>query len=122
MTFAFDRRARCARLPLLLAPLLASLAACGSDEPEPMMVDETPGETRVVYDCEGGRGFEAIFRVGREEVTLLIEGQEVVLPQVPAASGIAFSDGSFTYRAKGLDAFTEGWPGGDYIQCVGTNT
>ena len=118
MILLFARRAGRAALPLLLAPL----AACGSDEPERPAFDETPGETRVVYDCEGGRGFEAVFRVGREEALLLIDGQELLLPQVPAASGIAFSDGSVTFRAKGLEAFTEGWPGGDFTQCTGTNT
>lgn len=102
--------------------LLAALAACGSDEPEPLLIDESPGETRVTYDCEGGRGFEALFRSGREDVVLLIDGQELVLPQVMAASGVAFSDGAFTFRAKGLEAYTEGWPGGDYVACTGTNS
>lgn len=110
-----QRRARRAVRAGGAALALALLAGCGGD-PEPIEVRKM--EDSVVYRCDGDRGFEALFRAGQPAVTLLIEGQTLVLPQVPAASGIAYSDGSLTYRAKGREAFTEGWPSGDYEGCV----
>ena len=95
--------------------VLAALAACGSDPP-PIKVRKT--ESTVTYSCENGRALQALFRAGEPAVTLTIEGQTLVLPQVPSGSGIAFSDGSLTFRAKGQEAFTEGWPAGDYLGCV----
>lgn len=104
---------------LLLAVGLAALSACGSDSD--VVIDETPGETLVTYDCDEDRSFQALFKVGTELVTLIIDGQELVLPQIPSGSGIAYSDGSFTFHAKGLEAYTEGWSGSDFRNCIGTN-
>jgi membrane-bound inhibitor of C-type lysozyme len=106
--------------PLLwLAFWAISLGGCSPEAPPP---DPTPGETRVVYSCEGGRGFAATFHIGRNTVLLEIEGTPLELPQIPSGSGIAYSDGKVTFRAKGLDAYTEGWQGGDFVGCTGTNT
>lgn len=105
-------------LPWLAVWTLA-LAGCGPEAPPP---DPTPGETRVVYSCEGGRGFAATFHIGRNSVGLEIDGRTLELPQVPSGSGIAYSNGAVTFRAKGLDAHTEGWAGGDFTGCSGTNT
>jgi membrane-bound inhibitor of C-type lysozyme len=102
-----------------LALWAATLSGCGPDAPP---LDPTPGETRVVYSCEGGRDFAATFHTGRSMVQLEVEGAVMELPQIPSASGIAYSDGKVTFRAKGLDAFTQGWPGGDFTNCTGTNT
>jgi membrane-bound inhibitor of C-type lysozyme len=102
-----------------LALGVAMLGGCGPDSPPP---DPTPGQTQVVYSCEGGRGFTATFHIGRSTVLLEVDGQSLELLQVPSGSGIAYSDGTVTFRAKGLDAYTEGWPGGDFTACTGTNT
>lgn len=109
------------RKPLIGLGLLAfgALAACGSDEPP---ADPTPGETKVVYSCEGGDGFAAIFRVGHESVIVEVGGQSQELAQVPSASGVAYSDGVITFHFQGLSAYSEGRPGGDYTACTGTNT
>ncbi len=112
------KRSSVRRFVPALLPLALVACSSGSDE----LVDDTPGLTHVTYECEGDREFEATFRVGEDHVTLLIDGKEIVLPQVPSGSGIAYSDGSFTYRAKGRDAYTEGWPGGDFTGCVGSNS
>lgn len=96
-----------------------SLAGCGSDAPPP---DSTPGETKVVYSCEDGRGFAATFRIGQDSVLLEVEGQTHELAQAPSSTGIAYSNGVSVFRFEGLTAYSEGWPGGDYTGCTGTNT
>lgn len=98
---------------------LGVLAGCGSDAPP---LDSTPGETRVVYSCEGGRTFAATFRVGHESVLLEIDGQPQELAQTKSASGVAYTNGVGIFHFQGLTAYSEGWPGGDYTLCTGTNT
>jgi len=99
--------------------LAAGLAACGSEEP---VIDDTPGETTVVYSCENGRGFSATFTIGRESVQVLIDGQTLELVQIPAQSGVAYSNGQLIFHTEGLTAFTQGHAGGDYTGCTGSNT
>jgi membrane-bound inhibitor of C-type lysozyme len=96
-----------------------ALAGCGSDAPPP---DPTPGETKVVYGCEAGRGFSATFRVGHDSVLLEVEGQTLELAQAPSATGVAYTNGATIFHFEGLTGYSEGWPGGDYIGCIGTNT
>jgi membrane-bound inhibitor of C-type lysozyme len=96
-----------------------ALAGCGSDAPPP---DSTPGETKVVYSCEGGKGFGATFRVGHDSVLLDVEGQALELAQTPSTSGVAYTNGVAIFHFEGLTGYSEGWPGGDYIGCTGTNT
>jgi membrane-bound inhibitor of C-type lysozyme len=98
--------------------LLLVLGACGSDPPP---IEVRKMQSSVGYTCEAGRRLEALYRAGEPAVTLTLEGQTVTLPQVPSASGIAFSDGVLTFRAKGQEAFTEGHAGGDYVACVRDN-
>jgi membrane-bound inhibitor of C-type lysozyme len=107
-----------ARAVALGVGLLFALGACGS---EPPAIELRKMQSSVGYSCEGGRRLEALYRAGEPAVTLTLEGQSVTLPQIPAASGIAFSDGVLTFRAKGQQAFTEGRPGGDYVGCVRDN-
>ena len=98
--------------------LVLLLAACGSD-PQPFEVNKMASQ--VAYSCENGRSLQALYRAGEAAVHLAIEGQTLVLPQVAATSGIAFSNGTLTFHAEGQRAFTEGWGGGDYIGCVVSN-
>lgn len=95
--------------------LLFAVGGCGS---EPSPIELRKMESTVSYSCEGGRRLQALYRAGEPAVTLTLDGQTVTLPQVPTGSGIAFSDGTFTFRAKGQEAFTEGRPGGDHVACV----
>lgn len=102
-----------------LALLTAGLGACG---PKPIVIDDKPGEATVRYSCEGGRGFEAVFVVGASQVTLTSNGQQMVLPQIPATNGIAYSNGTTTFRAQERQAFVQGWPGGDFVNCTGSSS
>lgn len=101
------------------AVLVVSVASCGGSDPKPIKVRKM--EDTVRYDCEGGRSLEARFRAGEAAVTLLVGSQALVLPQVPAASGVAYSDGSVTFHLLEGTAFTEGLPGGDYTDCQGNS-
>jgi membrane-bound inhibitor of C-type lysozyme len=100
-----------------VAILTVSLAACGGPEPKPIKVRKM--EDTVRYECEGGRSMEAQFRAGEAAVTLLVGGQSLILPQVPAAAGVAYSDGAVTLHLLEGTASTEGLPGGDYTGCQG---
>jgi len=100
------------------ALLLSLVAACGSDE---VVIDESPGETLVTYSCDEDREFQVLYKAGSDLVTMIVEGQELVLPQIPSTDGIAYSDGSFTFHAEGLEAYTRGWPGADFTNCIGSN-
>lgn len=99
--------------------LASSLAACGGPEPKPIKVRKM--EDTVRYDCEDGRSLEAQFRAGEAAVTLLVGSQTYVLPQVPAAAGVAYSDGAVTFHLLEGTASTEGLPGGDVSGCQGDN-
>lgn len=98
---------------------LGGLAGCGSDAPP---LDPTPGETEVIYSCEDGRSFAATFRVGHESVLLVVDSQTLELAQTASPSGVAYTDGVGTFYFQGLAAYSEGWPGGDYAGCTGSNT
>ncbi len=99
--------------------VLALLVGCGGSEPKPIKVRKI--EDTVRYDCDNGRSLEAQYRVGEAAVTLLFGNQTLVLPQVSAASGVAYSDGQVTFHLLEGTAFTEGLPGGDYTACVGNS-
>ena len=105
---------------LLAASAVFGASGCGSSEPEIIYAD-TPDETLITYTCEEDRTFQALFKAGQSRVTLTIDEREYVLEQVPSGSGIAFSNGAFTFYAKGLEAHTRGWVGGDFTDCHGEN-
>lgn len=113
-------RWECAVGRALLAGLATvGLAACG---PRAIVIDDSPGETTVTYSCEGRRSFQAVFVAGAEQVTLSSGGQQLVLPQIPATNGVAYSNGTTTFRAQERQAFVQGWPGGDFVNCSGSNS
>ncbi|ATM85779.1 MliC family protein [Yersinia enterocolitica] len=42
-----------------------------------------------------------------EKVSLILDGEQLTLPQVRAASGVKYSDGRYTFWSKGNTAFVE---------------
>jgi len=65
---------------------------------------------RVAYTCDDGSRFVAEFMAGgagRPQATLFLDGREITLPLVPAASGALYRDGHVRLHAKGPDALFE---------------
>jgi putative lipoprotein len=65
---------------------------------------------RVTYTCDDGSSIAAEFKTGgtgRPQATLFLEGREIVLPLVPAASGALYRDGDLRFHTKGPDALLE---------------
>jgi len=80
-------------LPLLLLPVLAHAQA-----------------ERVTYTCDNGARIEISFvagGAGRPQATLHFADGEIVLPQVPAASGALYRDGDLRLHTKGDEALFE---------------
>lgn len=62
----------------------------------------------VVYRCDAGKGFKAVYTPGEKGSVEATFGTRVfTLPQVEAASGARYSDGSVTINTKGDEAFVE---------------
>jgi membrane-bound inhibitor of C-type lysozyme len=63
----------------------------------------------VTFSCPGGETIEAVFSGDSTgEVTVTLPDQEaMVLPQVEAASGAKYSDGTTTFWSKGDEALVE---------------
>lgn len=87
------------RIPLaLLLPLL--LAACAV----PWSTHEAASvHAPVVYSCEDGMSLRVRFTRDGAQVTLP-SGQEMLLPQQPSASGIAYGTAQNELRGKGEEA------------------
>jgi putative lipoprotein len=65
---------------------------------------------RVAYTCDDGSRFVAEFMAGgagRPQATLFLDGREITLPLVPAASGALYRDGELRFHTKGPDALFE---------------
>lgn len=65
---------------------------------------------RIPYACDDGSRFAAAFSTdndGRPQATLFIDGREITLPLVPAASGALYRDGDLRFHTKGNDSFFE---------------
>jgi len=65
---------------------------------------------RIPYACDDGSRFAAEFMTGgagRPQATLFIDGREITLPLVPAASGALYRDGEIRFHTKGDDALLE---------------
>jgi membrane-bound inhibitor of C-type lysozyme len=70
------------------------------------------------YECEAGKTFEASY--GAEQVQLTLDGRTPIsLPQVVAASGARYSNGTITLFTKGNDAFIEEGGNRTHSDCVG---
>lgn len=62
----------------------------------------------VTFACESGETIQAAFSATPGgEVELVLPEQEVSLPQVEAASGAKYSDGTVTFWEKGGEALVE---------------
>jgi membrane-bound inhibitor of C-type lysozyme len=102
---------------LLLSTALAlvSVPVFAQDDPTaPTLI--TPDTRIYVYQCNDDRSFQAEY--GLEMATLELEGERVMLPQIPAASGARYSNGEITLFTRGNEAFLE--VGGEivYQDCV----
>jgi putative lipoprotein len=74
---------------------------------------------RIPYACDDGSRFAAEFMTGDAgrarpegsalgaQATLFIDGREITLPLVPAASGALYRDGDLRFHTKGDDALFE---------------
>jgi putative lipoprotein len=65
---------------------------------------------RVAYTCDDGSRIAAEFMTGgagRPQATLFLEGRQITLPLVPAASGALYRDGDLRFHTKGPDALFE---------------
>lgn len=78
--------------------------------PRPTINTETSDEpdviNRVEYECDGGKAFAAEY-LSNNTVEATFGSKELILPQVVAASGIRYSNGSVTLWSKGDTAFVE---------------
>lgn len=97
-------------LTIVSVPVFAQ----GIDPTTPTLI--TPDTRIYVYQCSDDRSFQAEY--GLEMATLELEGERVMLPQIPAASGARYSDGEITLFTRGNEAFIE--VGGEivYQDCV----
>ncbi len=116
---------------LAIASLLAVAACGGSDEQVQEMADrETPetagdmsaatggmenphgqaampgadGTTRISYACPDGTSFQLTLLEGAGMARLALDGETIELKQEPAASGMKYSDGTWTFHGKGPEA------------------
>lgn len=82
---------------LLGAAALFMLAGCSLEQPK--------SET-LHYQC-GTTKLKVMQDNKQEKVNLVLDGKQLTLPQVPAASGAKYSDGHYTFWSKGDTAFVE---------------
>jgi membrane-bound inhibitor of C-type lysozyme len=86
----------------------ALLAACAPERP--------PGVVRVTYNCDEGHGFVA--RYERDgQVILELDDGEWVLPEVSAAAGTRYDDGTRELQLHGRQATLRG-TAATYSNCV----
>lgn len=86
--------------PLRAASLLvaASLAACSG-----MPSKEEEEAAKHTFACQQD-GERVVIRFDADEVRLLMpNGERIALYQIPAASGIRYSNGELELRGKGMD-------------------
>jgi membrane-bound inhibitor of C-type lysozyme len=90
-------------IPAVLTVL--TLAIGSAIRVNPALAQET---NTVVYRCDEGKGFKAVYTTGDNSSVEATFGTRVfTLPQVKAASGARYSDGSVTIHTKGDEAFVE---------------
>lgn len=88
------------RNPLPLAALALASAGCATPQPAPPAAPAAEPELiRVSYACENGPPLTVIFDNGARTAT--IEGEGIVLPQVPSGSGFIYETPRHRLQGKG---------------------
>ncbi len=86
---------------------LSLVSACSSKVTSPenfIQKNRSPAQT-YVYHCADNQSFVA--RIEAEKAWVFLPTKTLYLPQIPAASGSKFSDGSATFWNKGKSAIFE---------------
>ncbi|WP_410015031.1 MliC family protein [Sodalis sp. C49] len=65
-----------------------------------------PGEQTLRYQC-GTTPLTVRQRTEPAQVSFILDGKQLNLPQVMSASGTRYSDGHYTFWSKGPNAFVE---------------
>ncbi|CNI34244.1 putative lipoprotein [Yersinia rohdei] len=65
-----------------------------------------PKNETLHYQC-GGTQLTVMQDNQQDKVSLILDGKQLSLPQVRAASGAKYSDGRYTFWSKGNSAFVE---------------
>jgi putative lipoprotein len=89
-------------------------SACSADPADRELSTSRAGMT-FVYRCVDGYRFVARFEP--ERVWLFLESRPTSLPQVPAASGIQYTDSKTTFRVRGAEAWIE-IGGSTHVACT----
>ncbi|MDA5544928.1 MULTISPECIES: MliC family protein [Yersinia] len=69
------------------------------------LVEPTKSET-LHYQC-GTTKLKVLQDNKQDKVSFVLDGEQLTLPQVRAASGAKYSDGHYTFWSKGNTAFVE---------------
>lgn len=72
----------------------------------------------VMYTCADEKGFALTLAPGVGQAALRLEDGVFQLEQQEVASGMAFSDGTYTFRGKGPEAMVEMNGEPVYVDCV----
>jgi membrane-bound inhibitor of C-type lysozyme len=120
---------------LLVAGLFVA-AGCASETADDQVAAETPAEesgapeamgemnaphgqvSMLVYNCADEKSFTLTVAVGVGQAALRAEDGVYQLEQQEVASGMEFSDGSYTFRGQGPEAFVEKDGERIYTDCV----
>ena len=91
------------------AEMPAAEAGAEGQAPEGMGEMSSPhGQVSVLmYQCADDGAFELTVAPGVGQAALRIEGESFPLQQQEVASGMEFSDGTYTFRGQGPEAYVE---------------
>ncbi|GAB4364749.1 MAG: hypothetical protein Kow00121_00690 [Elainellaceae cyanobacterium] len=102
-------------LPLKLELFLPLIPTAMVTVALPVKAQEAPIVYR--YQCSAGQTFEAEY--SPEVATIQLEDETLTLTQIPAASGVRYSDGTTTLYTKGNEAFIQVDDEITYNDCLG---
>ena len=92
----------------LTVVLLISLASAGCTFGTRDYFPPIPYRTEAVfYVCAGGENIAVWFEYERVQIQLEPMAKAVILPRVPSASGVRYSDGELTFWARESEAVVE---------------
>lgn len=79
-----------------------------------------PNPNAILYICQDGRQFQATYFT--EQVEIILDGIVYYLSQVPAGSGVRYTDGQIILNAQGNQASIDidGFP--QYVNCIAQGT